>query len=535
MHSSTLGRRINMRLPSVVGFLLISAIALAQPVNVQVNSPASTDPEEVTIAINPVDPQNLLAGANIRYYYYSTDGGRSWTEGKLTSAYGVWGDPCVIYDAQGKAYYGHLSRPPAGQGYFLDRIVVQRSADGGKTWDAGVGVGHNPPRAQQDKEWLAADQTNSAYRNRLYCAWTQFDSLDSRLAKDSTRILFSLSTDGGAGWSPPVRISDTAGDCLDEDNTVEGAVPAVGPNGEVYLAWSGPLGIMFDRSTDGGSTFGKDIFVANQPGGWDFGVPGIYRCNGLPVTACDVSRSKYRGSVYVLWSDQRNGIDNTDVFLAKSTDGGLTWGPARRVNDDLTVTHQFFPWLAVDQANGNVYVVFYDRRNTIGNMTEVYLARSTDGGVTFFNTKVSSSPFSPISSVFFGDYTNIAAANGSIYPIWMRLDTTRLSVWTALVKDTLAAGVALEPGIAGGFSLAQNYPNPFNPSTTIRYGLPRRSNVTLTVLNMLGQEVKTLVVGEQPGGVYEVSLDARGLASGVYIYRLSAGEYVAARKFVVVK
>jgi hypothetical protein len=524
-----------MRLRTVVGFALLSASAVAQPVNVRVNSPASTDPEEVTIAINPVNPQNLLAGANLRYYYFSTDGGISWTQGTLTSAYGVWGDPCVIYDAQGKAYYGHLSRPPAGQGYFLDRIVVQRSTDGGKSWDAGVGVGHNPPRAQQDKEWLAADQTNSAYRNRLYCAWTQFDSLDSRLAKDSTRILFSRSTDGGTVWSSPARISDTGGDCLDGDNTVEGAVPAVGPNGEVYLAWSGPLGIMFDRSTDGGSTFGKDIDVTSQPGGWDFDVPGIYRCNGLPVTTCDVSRSKYRGNVYVLWSDQRNGIDNTDVFLIISTDGGTTWGPVRRVNDDLTATHQFFPWLAVDQANGNLYVVFYDRRNTTGIGTEVYLARSTDGGATFSNTKISSSPFSPSSTVFFGDYTNIAAANGSIYPIWMRLDTARLSVWTALVKDTLATGVEMEPAIAAGFSLGQNYPNPFNPSTTIRYGLPHRSNVTLTIFSMLGQEVMTLVAGEQSGGVYEVRLNATGLASGVYIYRLSAGEYVATRKFAVVK
>jgi hypothetical protein len=518
-----------------VGYLLLSASAAAQPVNVRVSAPASTDPEEVTIAINPIEPQNLLAGANIRYYYYSTDGGRSWTQGELTSTYGVWGDPCVIYDAEGTGFYGHLSRPQPGRGYFLDRIVVQRSTDGGKTWDAGVGVGHNPPRAQQDKEWLAADQTNSAYRNRLYCAWTQFDSLDSRLAKDSTRILFSRSTDGGTTWSLPVRISDTAGDCLDEDNTVEGAVPAVGPNGEVYLAWSGPLGIMFDRSTDGGSTFGKDIFVASQPWGWDFGVPGIYRCNGLPVTACDVSTSKYRGSVYVLWSDQRNGIDNTDVFLTKSTDGGSTWGSVRRVNDDLTATHQFFPWMAIDQASGNIYVVFYDRRNTFGDVTEVSLARSTDGGDTFSNTKISSTPFSPSAVIFFGDYTNIAAAGGSIYPIWMRLDTTRLSVWTAIVKDTLSNGGGTGPDVPGSFSLSQNYPNPFNPSTTIRYGLPHRSNVTLTVFTLLGQEVKTLVVGEQPGGIYEVRFNATGLASGMYLYRLSAGEYVATRKFAVVK
>jgi hypothetical protein len=66
---------------------------------------------------------------------------------------------------------------------------------------------------------------------------------------------------------------------------------SVGPNGEIFLAWSGPLGIMFDKSTDGGVTFGKEVFVTSQPGGRDFNVPGIYRCNGLPITACDVSNS----------------------------------------------------------------------------------------------------------------------------------------------------------------------------------------------------------------------------------------------------
>ena len=82
-----------------------------------------------------------------------------------------------------------------------------------------------------------------------------------------------------------MRISDKGGNCVDSDSTVEGAVPAIGPNGEVFVSWAGPLGIMFDKSTDGGVTFGNDTFVTTQPGGWDFDVPAIYRANGLPITA----------------------------------------------------------------------------------------------------------------------------------------------------------------------------------------------------------------------------------------------------------
>jgi hypothetical protein len=85
------------------------------------------------------------------------------------------------------------------------------------------------------------------------------------------------------------------------------------------------------------------------------------------------------------------------------------------------------------------------------------------------------------------------------------------------------------------YRLEQNYPNPFNPATTIRYELSSASYATLKVFNMLGQEVMTLVDGEQPAGMYEVRLNAKGLASGVYVYRLMAGEYSATRKFVLVR
>jgi hypothetical protein len=85
------------------------------------------------------------------------------------------------------------------------------------------------------------------------------------------------------------------------------------------------------------------------------------------------------------------------------------------------------------------------------------------------------------------------------------------------------------------FSLFQNYPNPFNPSTTIRYALPGRSNVTLAVLNMLGQQVATLVNGEIEAGHHEVQFDAPGLASGVYFYRLQAGGYTQTRKLLLVR
>ena len=84
-------------------------------------------------------------------------------------------------------------------------------------------------------------------------------------------------------------------------------------------------------------------------------------------------------------------------------------------------------------------------------------------------------------------------------------------------------------------SLSQNYPNPFNPTTTIRYELPSASHVSLTVYNLLGQEVATLVEGVQSVGSHSVVWNAGGSSSGIYFYKLSAGRYTETRKLILSK
>jgi len=513
--------------------LAAPSLARGQYPNIRVSDPASTDPQEIVISINPANPQNLAIAANIGYYYYSLDGGLTWTQGTVTSSFGVWGDPCVVFDADGGLYYAHLSNPDSTVGYWLDRMVVQKSTDGGATWSDGVGVGHNPPK-QQDKEWMAADLTNSPYRNTLYMAWTEFDSLDSHDPADSTNIVLSRSTDQGMNWTVPIRISDEAGTAKDDYTTVEGVVPAIGPNGEVYMSWAGNELIYFDKSIDGGATFGRDVVVTTQPEGWIIRVPGIYRCNGWPVTACDVSNSPYRGHIYISWADQRNGVDDTDVFLIKSTDGGNSWHSRVRVNNDSGAAHQFFQWMTVDPATGHLYFVFYDRRNTTGNATDVYVAVSKDGGTTFDNFAVSDSSFTPTDTVFFGDYIGVAARDGMVYPAWARMDGTDLSVWMTIIDDSEAGGEA--PSL----KLDPSYPNPFNVTTTITFTLPTPSDVNLSVVDVQGAHVRTLASGPFLSRTYEFEWDGKNdggdrVSSGVYFCRLSTSGETLSQKMVLVR
>jgi hypothetical protein len=403
--------------------------------NYRISSLTNLKPNEITVAVNPVNPLNIIVGSNNDWIYSSSTGGTTWTEDVLAApVLGVRGDPVVLFDHLGNAYYGHLSNPE-GPAVF-DRIVVQKSTDGGQSWNEGIGVGLNGSSRLQDKEWIEADMTNSVYKGNLYMAWTEFDKYGSKLPEDKSRIRFSYSSNQSETWSEPIVISDTEGDCLDDDNTMEGAVPAAGPEGQIYIAWSGPQGIYFDKSLDGGKTFGTDKILSDIPGGWAFSVPEIYRCNGMPFTVCDVSGSEYRGNIYVLWSDQRNGNNNTDVFLIKSSDGGNTWSSRKKVNDDKTQTHQFFPNITVDPVTGYVYIVYYDRSRTGTLNTEVRLSRSIDGGDTFTSYKVSKDSFLPTANVFFGDYIDVTAYNGYIYPAWMTLNEGTMAVMIASIHES---------------------------------------------------------------------------------------------------
>jgi hypothetical protein len=502
--------------------LLFSVNILGQYPNILIDNAGS--PEEVTIAISPLNPNILAGGANIDCFYRSTDGGLNWTESQLISNnLGVWGDPVVLFDSLGNLYYSHLSNPFSG--WWIDRIVVQRSTNNGLTWNDGVGIGQGIQPQAQDKEWLAVDLTQSPYRGNIYMTWTEFDDYGSSSPSDSSRIRFSKSTDQGITWSNAITISERSGNCIDSDNTTEGAVPCVGPNGEIYVAWAGPLGIVFDKSTNGGQTWGTDIFVSDMPGGWDFDVSGISRCNGLPITMCDISNSPYRGYVYIVWSDQRNGATDTDIFMAKSTNGGNTWSAPIKVNDDNTARHQFFVWSTIDPSTGHLWFVFYDRRNTTGAATDVFVAKSTDGGTTFENFKVSESSFTPTSGVFFGDYSNIAAWNGKIYPFWMRLNSGQLSVLVSIIEDSITIPVELN-----------------NFSSDINDGKVFLSWQTSSELNNLGfyierrdlssteEEIEWIEIGfvEGRGNSIErnfYQFEDRPFYDGTYHYRLRQVDY----------
>jgi hypothetical protein len=510
------------KLPAVLLWsLLFPGALVAQHVNVRIGERINrSEPNEPSICINPQNTNEIMVGANNNHWYYSGDGGLTWQHNVLQSSYGVNCDPAIVCDDQGNFYFFHLVPD-------LSRVVCQQKRSGVNSWSDGSFTARNGSM-QIDKEWATFDPVNG----NLYTTWSQFNRHGSTDPRDSTIVFLSRSEDRGLTWSEKVRISQKGGNSTGGFQSVHGSYPATGPNGEVYVCWWSPAGLMFDKSTDEGRTWLPADLRITGPVQWIYVVPGMQLTPSFPVISCDRSNGRYRGNLYINWSDNRNGTGDSDIWMVKSTDGGKIWSSPKRVNNDPAGKQQYFNFLTVDQGTGYVYITFYDRRNYADNRTDVYLAVSKDGGTTFENMKISDTPFLPVSTAFFGHYLGISAHNNKVFAAWSRQDNGSNSLWGAVV-DTGSTG--LESLTKGQVTLGQNNPNPFNEYTFFSFKLTDPGPATLKVIDILGNTVATVIDQElMTAGNHTIhfSPGQYGLAPGVYYYTLITRDQTVARKMV---
>ncbi len=505
------------RLSALIVIFCFTATAQSQPQNVHVSADTVSrySPCEVSIAINPRNPLAIVAGSNAQWLYTSSDGGQTWASAMLRTDFGSGCDPSLAFDDESNLYFASL-----GTG-----IGISRSRDGGMSFDTGATVGLEA--GVQDKPTLAVDK-RAGSGNTLALAWTRFDHYNSRKNSDTSRILCSISHDRGLTWSTPVRVDDAGGDCLDSSNTAEGAVPAFGPNGELYIVWSARDTIFFDKSLDGGVTFGRDKVIAVQPGGWNITEKRIFRANGIPVAVCDQFSASFKGRIYVLWgevddrSSTRHGVP--DAYFICSADGGQTWSQPQNLTSADTAQH-LFPTLAVDPITGHLFVAYYSMHPENGYSTDVYLACSTDGGGSFTTSKVSESQFYPGNGAFLGDYISVAAYNRHVVPIWTRADKNKTSIWAALVFDTADAG-------ASGVRMTEDEnPTQLRVNTSCPLGLelvlPASARLTIEVFDALGRKCGPKYRGKFDAGKHRIPLYTN-LSNGPYLITILDEERGAA-------
>ena len=425
---------------------------------------------ETFITVNTSKTKNLAGGSNEIFRlpmraYASFDGGSSWsgTDAPLPPAKGANGidfgsDPSLVFDTQGNLFYSYIVVFfGGGNGINGTEMAVAKSTDGGKSFPAATffslsgGSDHF-----NDKPMITADRNpRSPFRDNIYVAW---DAASGGSSGGGIRV--ATSSDHGATFSV-TRADNPSG-----PGRSIGAVPFVGPNGELYVAWNdfAANAITFNRSFDGGATWGTPVVVSTKTLPFDIAIPAISFRGALLYPACDTDRSggEHNGRLYCTWMDLTPG-GVTDIFASFSDDNGATWSPRQAVTDPLGfAVDRFYPWLSVDPTNGAVNISFYDTRNDITGaryMTDVYFTQSTDG-VSWRqpNTRVSSASSNehdcngviPCSAINYGnqygDYTGLVSYNGVSHPIWTdsrnnqqassgcRTDLLMEEVFTAAVK-----------------------------------------------------------------------------------------------------
>jgi Secretion system C-terminal sorting domain len=485
--------------------------------NVRIFS-SSNNQSEVSVSGSMLNTNDFVAGANTdpgQGFYYSTDGTLNWNGSDHllnTSVYAS--DPSLTFDLNGNAYFNYLD-------YVSGRynLYLSKSSDGGINWQAPTRVDVNNQK-QPDKNYMTIDQNqNSPYKNNIYCVWTEFSG--------SNPIIFARSTNGGGSFIGHLNISGGS-------TIVQAAVPAVGPNGEVYVVWGignpNETGIGFNKSTNGGASFiysnPPTVSTVTQIGTFSNNryrlkitsqYPDGIRVNSFPSVAVDRSGGSNNGTIYIVWADQRTsspGSGTPDILLIKSIDQGSTWSQPIRVND-VTTGDQWMPWVDVGP-DGAVNIVFYDSRNDPDNFfTEVYVARSNDGGQSFVNYKVSDVQFAPVAipgyaSGYMGDYIGIASGQGKAYPVWMDNRANGIyQLFTAVVAPSEVV-VTIDQRNSNNQQIGllkkydyetSNWSDPFNPGT--QFPFPVNSNQTILgdqtiISNQKYEKWATLISGDEP-------------------------------------
>lgn len=221
------------------------------------------------------------------------------------------------------------------------------------------------------------------------------------------------------------------------------------------------------------------------------------------------------------------GTNNHDYLTIKYSSGGVQqWasnynGPGYNFGNEDEANA-----LAIGE-NGNIYVTGISE-GFFGSYDYATL-KYNSAGVVEWITSYDCKYDEPVSVVTDG--------LGHIYVTGQTVfDYGEARATTIKYSDEPATGIESEnKDLPESFELNQNYPNPFNPSTTINYSIPKKSKVVLKVFDVLGREVSILINSEQPQGNYKIEFDASNMTSGVYFYRMQAGEFVKTKKMILLR
>src|SRR6266567_2020850 len=394
---------------------------------------------ESSLAINPNNPQQIVAGSKkfINYHTYdftlatsfSTDGGLHLNDSAPFALLPGWtgiSDPAIAWDDSGNVFLVGLAfnNPP---GATIIGIGVYKSTNGGQTWSA-PNLIHTS--SGDDKQWAAGDGSPaSPFHGRVYAAWDGPGGL-----------CFARTLDHGNTWIGTGN-SRAGTPIAPSSFSPEVNVAADGTVYIVFLNQEGGNEIKMVKSTDGGNSF--QVTASPATGIGSFGIitlpGGNFRVVTVP-TACD-----FGSTIAVAWSDKREG--NQRIYYAVSTNGGASWNtpPSGQpllagLPIDSNIFH-FHPQI-VFRPDGVLGCAFYEFGNKpVVPKIDTRMALSFDNGISFTQLfSVTDQPWDPTvdapwahgnpNLTFIGEYFGLDASGEGFYPLWTDTRTGIQELWT---------------------------------------------------------------------------------------------------------
>ena len=400
--------------------------------------------------------------------------------------------------------------------YAVQDSVLLRSKDAGGSWQK-LSVFPHMCEFFSSEEWTVAANDSPLY------VTAGFYGMSRTIPQ---HYHFARSTDGGLSWRDASTFA----------NVVNPGHLTVLPSGRIIVATNAYRNSIIHFSTNGGVS-------------WDSTASG-----GLPVWAL-VYNLISNGSFLIL---SAVGEGESSEFLYRSTDYGESWTQLHTGFSNnayynfLLVGNSLFAKTNSNSWNSPVGIVSTDEGLTWAVAPNPPRPSNgdiwTDGKSLFgysdsFAVVVAGigEPWRswgdglPMASGWWG-VERVVFSNSFAFAQLSWSEPLHQELWRRPLTE-LPLGVYPDDRSANPteFQLLQNYPNPFNPNTTIKFELPRTSQVNLTVFDILGRQVSVLVNEKRDAGVHEVKFDGSNLASGVYFYRLQAGTYVGTKKLLLLR
>jgi hypothetical protein len=384
---------------------------------------------------------NNIGGSGAQAQFSSPDGGATWTLSELPriSEDDFHTDPTVDWTSDGTAWATTIGVDYYGENL---RLRLYKSLDGGVTWSFDSSFGGAQTATDKQMVWIDHSAL-SPYRDSIYAIW------------HNDRPVYMSRRRKGV-WSAPVRVSgaETIGTGIGGDvkTNAAGVVFGLWPDTDSQKIW-------LVRSTNGGDSYGRPVRVASTLGSYDIGVPAQNSRRALIYVSAGAYRTAKKNLVYAVWTDLSGAAGCQDpeeepdanaasacksrIWFARSTDGGITWGAKKMINNQPGKNDQFNQALAVDESTGTVAVMYYD---TVGDparrKTNVWYQSSIDDGATWSAPlKVSTAATDESAAGAdlgnqYGDYNSLTGYAGTFFPVWTdRRRGAAEEVWTATVVE----------------------------------------------------------------------------------------------------